>query len=196
MTTSNANQFSGIPGWKTMRTIWPVAIMLFTAWLQPAAAQFAVEDDPGYVDLSQLSREFGQQPIMEINIHGALLRLVAEASELEDPELARMLRRLRGVYVRGFDLDGLDLERVRRFKQDISETLERRRWDSFVRVRDRDEDIDFYVRMQNDDIAGLVVMSIDRTENETVFLNIVGNIRPEEIGRIGRKFGVGGLDAY
>jgi hypothetical protein len=176
--------------------MWPVVILVVAAWCQPVAAQSRIEDDPGYVDFSRLASEFGQQPIMEINIHGALLRLVAEASELEDPELARMLRRIRGVYVRGFELEGLDVDRVRRLKDNISTTLERDRWDSFIRVRDRDEDIDFFVRMQGDDIAGLVVMSIDRSDDETVFLNIVGNIRPEEIGRIGRKFGVGGLDAY
>jgi len=179
-----------------MARVLTIVFMLLIACRWTAAAQDRIEDDPGFVDFSRLSDEFGGQPTIEVNIHGALLRLVAEASEMDDPELASLLRRVRGVYVRGFELRRLDLERVRRYKDAMAEVLENSRWDTVVRVRDDDEDVNFYVRLDGDVIAGIVVMSINLDEDQTVFLNIVGDINPEEIGRIGRKFGVSGVNRY
>jgi len=167
-------------------------IALVGMGLLPVAAQNRIESDPGYVDLTQLEQRFGEEPTIEINIHGALLRLVAEASALDDPELAALLRGIRGVYVRAFDLRDLKLDEVRRFKNDMSRELENDNWATVVKVRDRTEDVNMYVRLIGDEIAGIVVVSINRYEDETVFLNIVGDIDPEQIGRIGRKFGLDG----
>ena len=48
-----------------------------------------------------------------------------------------------------------------------------------------------YVLIVEDEIAGVVLMSIDRYEDETVFLNIVGDIDPDQLSRIGDKFNIG-----
>jgi len=170
-------------------------ILLFTtgSWIQTVAAQSRIEDDPGFVNFSDLDDLFGVDPVVEANIHGAILRLVAEAAELEDPELADLLRRVRGVYVRVFDLDRLDLDLVTRYKNDMSRFLVEEGWDTVIAVKKRNEDVNMYVRLIDEEIAGMVVMSINRYDEETAFLNIVGDIDPEQIGRIGRTFGVGGV---
>ena len=172
--------------------LWPAVVLACLLMLgsAPATAQAPVQNDPGYVDLTALGGVFDVEPTIEVNIHGALLRLVAEASAAEDPDLARLLRRVRGVFVRGFDLTDVNVDAVRRHKDDLAARLERTGWNTFVRVRDRSEDINFYVRLQDEAIAGIIVMSINLIEDQTVFLNIVGDIDPEEIGRIGRKFGM------
>ncbi len=164
--------------------------------LQPVVAQNRIESDPGYVSFTELEQLFGEEPTIEINIHGALLRLVAEASALEDPELAALLRGIRGVYVRAFDLRDLNLDDVDRFKRGLSGELENDIWETVVKVRNRNEDVNMYVRLIGDEIAGMVVLSIDRYEDQTVFLNIVGDIDPEQIGRIGRKFGLEGANDW
>lgn len=173
-------------------------ILLFTtgSWIQTVAAQSQIEDDPGFVNFSDLDDLFGEDPIIEANIHGAILRLVAEAAELEDPELADLLRRVRGVYVRVFDLDRLDLGTVRSYKDKVSRMLVEDGWDTVIAVRKRDEEVNMYVRLVDEEIAGMVVMSINHYDDETAFLNIVGDIDPEQIGRIGRKFGVSGVSDF
>ena len=182
--------------WKTMRKAIISLMIVFIFGQLPAAAQNRNEDHPGYVDFSELDTVFGDEPVIEINIHGALLRLVAEASALDDPELADLLRRVRGVYVRGFELRREDLDGVRRYRDIMSSELERDHWDTFVRVRERNEDVNFYVRFLDDEIVGIVIISVDMLKDQSIFLNIVGNIDPEQIGRIGRKFGVNGMSGF
>lgn len=176
-----------------MKSILLILLFIGGSWIQTVAAQSPIENDPGFVDFSALDDLFGVDPVIEANIHGAILRLVAEASELDDPELADLLRRVRGVYVRVFDLDGLDLDTVTSYKDDVSRILVEDGWDTVIAVKKRNEEVNMYVRLVDEEIAGIVVMSINHYEEETAFLNIVGDIDPEQFGRIGRKFGVGGV---
>ena len=63
-----------------------------------------------------------------------------------------------------------------------------------MRVRDDEEHVHVYVRVNDEVIAGMMVMVISSDDGETYFLNIVGDINPEQIGRIGRRFDIEPLD--
>lgn len=159
----------------------------------PAWAQDDVTRDPGYVDFGRIEQWFDREPKLEVNIKGVLLELVAEASRNEDPELADLLRRLKAIQVRGFALDRDQYGDVERRTSELAQRLERQGWETFARVREDDERVDMFVRTRDGAIAGLVVMVVSPGEDESVFVNIVGDIRPEQIGRIGRKFDIGPL---
>lgn len=175
-------------------------VLILALILVPVAhslrAQPAIEQDPGYIEFAQLDELFDAVPEIEANIHGAILKMVAEAAELEDPELAQLLRQVRGVYVRVFALGNLDLETVRNYKETVGRRLERNDWETVIAVLNNDEDVNMYVRMVNEEIVGMVVMSINHMDDETAFLNIVGDIDPEQIGSIGQKFGVRGVSRF
>jgi len=171
-----------------------VAAIWASAWTGEARAQAGVERDPGYVNFADVESWFNQEATMEVNIKGALLKLVAEASRYDDPELASMLGKLKAIQVRGYTLTPEQVDGISRHASDYSRRLEGSGWDTVARVREDDEDVHMYVKASDDAIDGLVVMVVAPGENETVFVNIVGNINPEEIGRIGRKFDIGPLD--
>ena len=61
-------------------------------------------------------------------------------------------------------------------------------------VRDDDEHVHIHVRVYEGVIVGMMVMVVSPDDDESVFLNIVGEINPEQIGRIGRKFDIEPLD--
>lgn len=158
------------------------------------AQQHRLEQEPGYVDLSSVAGWFDTEPSREVNIRGALLRLVAEASRYEDPELSRMLFKLKAIQVRGFPLRSSQFESISRRTADITRQLESQGWDTVVRVRDRHEHVDMFVKVQGEAIAGMVVMVVEPGDDETVFVNIVGDIDPEQIGRLGHKFNFGDVE--
>ena len=176
--------------WKRILCCGLVMLMATSA----AWAQVDLESDPGYVNLEQFEAWFDEEASIIVNIKGALLNLVAEASRFEDPELADMLRKLKAVQVRGYDLDWAAAREVERRANGFAKTLEAKGWDIVVRVRDDEEHVHVYVRVNDEVIAGMMVMVISSDDGETYFLNIVGDINPEQIGRIGRKFDIEPLD--
>lgn len=159
------------------------------------AAQNKLASEPGYVDVQQVEQWFNTEPNLEVNIHGALLKLVAEASRFEDPELAELILKLKGISVRGYDVDGYDLRDIRTQTRAMGVKLESAGWETVVRVRDDDEIVDMYLRTIEDEIAGMVVMVIG-DDDEAVFVNIIGEIDPEQIGKLGQKFNFGSVDRF
>jgi hypothetical protein len=156
-----------------------------------ARGQETLHEEPGFVDFRAIELWFDAEPTLEVNIKGALLRLVAEASRYEDPELADLLVKLKAIQMRGFPLRRADFEDIERHAERLSRHLEDEGWDTVMHVRDHDERVDMYLRTYRGEIAGLLVMVVEPGENESVFVNIVGEIDPEQIGRLGRKFNLG-----
>jgi len=165
----------------------------------PVAAQNSARSNAGYVDLAaigDLNELFEEDPAIEVNIEGALLTLVAEASRYEDPDLAEMLTNLEGIYVRGYDTRGPGFERISERTRRIGRELESDGWSTVVKVSDDEESVHMYMRSDENGVNGMVVMMVERYSDETVFLNLVGRIDPAQIGRIGSKFQIGGLDDF
>ena len=75
----------------------------------------------------------------------------------------------------------------------IAERLEERGWDAVVRLRDYGQYVDVYVKENTSHIEGLMMMTVDADIGEIVLINIVGDIQPDELGRIGSKFDIGPL---
>lgn len=150
--------------------------------------------EAGYVDLDAIERWFDAEPKVIVNIKGALLELVAEASRYDDPELADLLHKLKAVQVRGFDLRRSDYTTIADRTAELARRLEAQGWDTVVRVREDDERVDVFIRVADGAIAGMMVMAVAPDEDETYFVNIVGQIDPQQIGRLGRKFDIRPLD--
>ena len=178
------------------RTIAVGAMLLACSLHQPAVAQTAIEDDPGYVEFSVLSELVDMEPHIEIRLKGSLLRLAAEASRIEDDELADMLLGLRAIYVEGYKLGrgyGEQAEQLRSAARSLTKDLEYSGWDRVAKIREDDSEVHIFVKERGEAIEGLTAMVIDEN-GEAIFVNIVGEIDPAEIGRIGRKLDIKGLD--
>lgn len=163
------------------------------------AQQDNLSRDPGYVDLQAIDGWFPREAKIEVNIKGALLELVAEASRYEDPELANLLRKLKAIQVRGYEVSLNDFRSVEDRMSTLARSLESQGWDTVVKVREDDERVNMYTRIQNGVIAGMMVMVLSE-DDESYFVNIVGEISPEQIGRIGNRFDIdplrGTVDGY
>ena len=170
-----------------------VLLVLLVLAALPARAQ-NLAGDPGYLDLSRVDGWFSAEPTVEIDLKGSLLRMVTRSAQSDDPDLAAMLGRMRAVQVRIFPLAAGALASARTRTADLMRGLERQGWESFVRVRQDGQYVNMMVRPRggtSDALAGLVVAVVDEDDDEpqAVFINIVGDVDPERIGEIGRRFG-------
>ena len=163
---------------------------LVVALLAPAA--FA---QPSALSLEALDAMFNEEARVEVNLRGAILRLVAEASRHEEPEFASMVDDLRGIYVRQYRLSSAR-SGVSGEIRDLARSFERDGWEALVRVRDEGEDVVILLNTTGDVINGLVVMSLNEEDDEATFVTIDGRIDPAQIGRLGSRFNVPELEDY
>ena len=153
----------------------------------PALAQEdALKDFPGYVDFGELNSIFGE-PTVQISIGESLLGLVGSLSASEDPEAAEVFRRLNGVRVNVFETEALADGAIDLIK-DISGKLSDQGWESVVTVNSAEEQVRIFMKINGETVDGITVMAVE--ENEAVFVNVIGNIDPEELGKVMNNFDI------
>ena len=132
---------------------------------------------------------------VEVFIKGPLLKFVSKAAAIDDPELAVLLDNLVLIKVNVFSIDDKDTEQVLSIINNITERIDRNKWELMVRAKEPDEHVEVYTLFGDDDnLTGLVVMAVE-DRDEAVFVNIVGNIDPTQLGKLSNKFNIPELDS-
>jgi hypothetical protein len=151
---------------------------------------------PGYVDFGALNLFGREEATVEIFLDGNLINLVASASRNTDPDLSDMLTRLKQIRVQSFQIDPDKLEDLQEKTAEVSHRLEGLGWTPVVRVRGGRKGTETYVYMKwlGQVVGGMVVMNVDPND-EASFVNIVGEIDPEQLGKITSKFHLDSLDS-
>jgi hypothetical protein len=196
-------------------------IVLLALGAGPSRAETAVEKLPGYVDLSDLGLPPGTEATVEVNLRGAVLRLIGAASRTEEPGFAEMVDKLRLIRVQVFPLKDLDPTKVQERIAALGSRVEQQGWEKVVQVqvvRGKEqaeqaraqarlsggtiaglgEQARVYLKLSGEKIAGLLVMAVDKSDQggeEVVFVNIVGELDPEQIGRLGQQLNISPLDS-
>lgn len=156
-------------------------------------------NDPGYVNFGNMSGLSGfitSDNVTEVNIEGYLLKMVSRATENSDPELSQLLGGLKLVKVYSFEATNKDKKEINTKINQLDKTLEGKDWNRLVKVKSPHENVNVYVKTTADqnNIIGLVVTSLDKN-GEAAFVNIVGKIDLDAIGRLGHKFNIPMLDS-
>lgn len=159
-----------------------------------AWADEELEKLPGYVDFNSLGLSVEAESSVEVYLKDPLLRLVSEATRGEDPELGKVLAKLKLIRVEAFPLRSQEREQVEVQIAQAAKLLEQQGWEKVVRVREAEEQAYIYLKTEDKVIAGLLVMTIEAKEGLT-FVNLVGDLDPMELGRLGGKFNIPPLDS-
>jgi hypothetical protein len=138
------------------------------------------------VDFGELSLVFGE-PTVQISVGESLLGLVSSLSASEDPEAAELFNRLNGVRVSVFETDGMADGAVDLIK-DVSSRLSNHGWEPVVTVNSNEEQVRIFMMINDGQVEGITVMAVEETE--AVFVNVIGSINPEELGRVMENFDI------
>ena len=153
----------------------------------PAMAQEdELKDLPGYVDFGNLSATYGD-PKITINLGGTMLGFVGMMSSAESPETSELISKLKGIRVQIYSID----EDVSAAKNQFGKTkssLKSSGWEPIVQINEDDEQVLVYMKMENDNMEGMTVMVVD--DQEAVFVNIIGQLNPAELGKVMESFDV------
>ena len=164
-----------------------LTIILAALFSLPVTAQTAqLESLPGYVDFADLDAIYGEPRVM-VNIGGALLKLMSAASAADDHETAAMIRNLEGVRIKVYPTGG-NLQPALDKVSEARASLQAAQWEPVVQVNDADEQVQIFMKTNDDKVEGLTVMAVN--SEEAVFLNILGVIDPAQVGKVMDKLNV------
>jgi len=170
-------------------------MLLVIGFAVAAAAADDYKKHPGYVDFEKMGIFGESEAAVEVILKGSLLKMILGG--IDDPELADMVGKLQYVHVQSFPVDEMDIPALERKIQKTAKQLEDSGWDVVVRVRDNDEDEQVYVYIlptkSDEIISGLVVMVVEQ-DDKAVFINVVGDLDPAQIGKLGHTFDIDELD--
>ena len=156
------------------------------------AQEDALKDLPGFVDFGEMNSIYGE-PKVNISIGGALLGFVGAMAKNEDPEAAAIFSKLKGVRVSVYATEdagaGAALDQVSRVKSSLSAS----NWDPIVQVNDDGEQVQIFMKMNGQVMDGLTLMAVD--EEEAVFINVIGQLDPNELAQVMDNFDIDIEDA-
>lgn len=172
-----------------------IAGALCAALANGVRADEDVTKHPGYVDFGALNLFGKEDTTVEIFLDQNILKMV-DAFAGEDPELKGLVGKLKQIRVQSFAIDPDKIAELEGKTAEISKKLEALGWSTMVKVRDRKKDSQTYVYIKWKDgkSQGLAVMNVE-PKDEATFVNIVGEIDPEQIRSLSRKVHIGALDS-
>jgi hypothetical protein len=172
-----------------------IAGALCAALATGAWAEEDVTKHPGYVDFGALNLFGKEDTTVEVFLDEKIIEMVRAFSG-NDPELSDMLGKLKQIRVQSFAIQPAKLEDLESKTAEISKKLEAQGWSTMIKVRDRKKDSQTYVYIKwaGKKSQGLAVMNVEPHEDAT-FVNIVGEIDPEQIRKLSTKFDIDALDS-
>jgi len=172
-----------------MKNLRQLLTVCFTT-LMLCAPTYALER--GQIDFADLSSHYGE-PKVEINLSASLMRLVGSFADSEDPEVGNILSNLESIKVRVYNLNG-KTEKANSTVDRVSGELRADNWETLVTVNDNEENqkVRIFSKSTSNVIDGVVVMVVspEKEGGEAVFINIVGEIDPDKIGKVAESLDI------
>lgn len=177
-----------------LRILLTTAIFMFAAFINTNAQRGDYSDEPGYVDFGSLELMNSAESVAEVILEEKLLRMVSKMAKNEDQELSELIAGLKLIRVHSFEVSPDNIDQILDRIDSIDKDLSKKAWDRIVRIKGREENVNIYIKTTSDEnIAGLVVAAVDENDQAT-FVNIVGDINLETIGRLSDKFDIPNLE--
>jgi hypothetical protein len=140
---------------------------------------------PGQVDFGAFAAPAGGGQFVEVNVTSSLISLATRFLEKDQPDIAKVLKGLQLVHVNVVGVDDQNRSDVETRVQSVRKELESKGWERIVKVQEKDQDVGVYLKSQNKDtVQGLVVVVVDGGK-QAVFVNVVGDIKPEQLSMLG-----------
>ena len=96
----------------------------------------------------------------------------------------------RSIRVNVVGLDNNNRNELAERVKSVRKQLESKGWERVVTAQQRDQDVGVYLKTQGGEaVQGLTVVVLDGAK-EAVFVNVVGEIRPEQVSKLAEKFNI------
>jgi len=167
---------------------YPLVIVLLLAGLAAVATEEDLTRDPGFVDFSDLELLTDDELNIHVSVKDPLLKLVAEATRENEPELSDLLAQIKAIEVHVYSVKESLREAIWMEIRAKAKALEAAGWNPAITIRMRRERGYVFLKLVDGKPIGLAAMYIE--DDEAVLVNIVGLIDPTRIGRLASRFNI------
>jgi len=138
-------------------------------------------------DFGTFSAPSGGGEFVEVNVTSNLISFAARLIQKEEPDVAELLNGLQQVRVTVVGMDEQNRSDLKERASKLRKDLSTKGWERIVEAQKDEKDVSVYLKNgKNNAVQGLAVVVLDGGR-QAVFVNIVGEIRPEQIALIGEK---------
>jgi hypothetical protein len=150
----------------------------------------AEETQPGYAEFGKLTASSTAEQFVEVNLQGALLKLAAQVTKKNDPDVAELIGGIQRVRVNVVGLGDDNREDISKRVENLREELVGKGWERIVQAKENQGDVSIYLKTGKEGVVqGVVVTVLDGTK-EAVLVNVVGNIRLDQLGKVGERLNI------
>lgn len=144
---------------------------------------------PGAVDFGKFSPPASGE-FVEVHINSNLISLVARLADKQEPEIAKLVRGLKLIRVNviGLNEDNRDdiLKRVKAIRADLAQ----QQWEGVVSAKQARDDVGVFLKTRGDEAVEGLVVTVIEGDHQAILVNVVGDIRPEQVATIGERFNI------
>lgn len=150
----------------------------------------SVKKHPGYANIDEIPMVAGAQQTVDIHLQGKILKSLAQSPERNDPDLVAALSNLLLIRIKAFSVDESLAVELKSSMEKFADRLKKRNWENIVRVKDHEDQVDIFIKYDDQSRKiGLVLLALDRNA-DAVFINLVGSFDWHSAKRIGEKFDI------
>jgi hypothetical protein len=170
-----------------MKSLLSIVVASATCCFAFNTAVSAKDLPPGQVDFGTFSPPKEGGEFVEVNIPPSLIWLAARLVEKDEPEAAQLLTGLKLVRVNVIGLSDDNRAEIQSRAKKVRQDLTGKGWERIVAAQQKNQDVSVYLKMSDSStVQGLVAVVMD-DKDHAVFVNVVGDIKPEQIALLGDK---------
>lgn len=179
---------------RTLRTAFATSALAFGLFFA-AESVHSAPVEPGAIDLGTFTPA-ASGDFVEIDLDQGLLSLASKFTAAHDKDATEVIRGLKRVRVNVVSLDDANRASTLAKVTSVAAQLAGSGWKKIVTAREKSGgDVNVYVKTKGDEsIEGLVVTVVENN-NQAVFINVVGDIKPEQVNALATRLNIKGLPA-
>ena len=163
-----------------------IAIAALTATITLNAA----DTPPGYIDFGKFTPSASGGEFVEVNVKNNLMSMVAKLAEKQEPQIAEIIRGLQAIRVNVIAIKDDNRKEILDRVENIREQLDKAGWEQLVTVQSGKDNVRVSMKTKGDEVVEGIVVTVIGGDKEAVFVNVVGNIKPDKIAMIAEKFNI------
>jgi hypothetical protein len=116
--------------------------------------------------------------------------MVAKLVEKQEPQVAEMIRGLQMIRVNVIAMKEDNRKEILDRVESIRTQLDKLGWEQLVTVQNGKDNVRVSIKTKGDEAVEGLVVTVIGEDKQAVFVNIVGNLRPDKIALIAEKFNI------